>query len=200
MFCENCGSKLPDGSKFCMNCGAKTASDGLAIEKAAQEAAVAADTTAAAEMSAVDQVLPEARKSSSDQAGVPIIDKQPAQQPEAAQQPAAAYTQPPPQAAPRYAQPAQPSVAAPVPEKTEPLGVLKYLGIMIVTCIPILGFIMILVWSFSSSFNRNTRNFARALLILWIIGVILSIVVVVLYWSILSSIFNNFEMLPTAMG
>lgn len=23
MFCTNCGSQLPDGSKFCSNCGAK---------------------------------------------------------------------------------------------------------------------------------------------------------------------------------
>ncbi|MGE5614866.1 MAG: hypothetical protein ACM3XR_10720, partial [Bacillota bacterium] len=129
------------------------------------------------------------------------------QQPAATQQPAAApkpaaeqpaYIQPaPPQATPGFAQPAQSPGAAPSPEKTTPLSVWAYLGIMIVTCIPILGFIMILVWSFGSSFNRNTKNFARAILILWIVGFILTIVTIITYWSLLSGLMNEFNTFTT---
>lgn len=173
MFCENCGSQLPDGSKFCMSCGAKAAGDEPANEKSAQEAA-------AADMPSVDYASPEAQESSSNQAGTPVVDDQPAQQPAAEQKPA-------------YAQPAyaQPTGAVPKPEKTTPLGVFKYIGLIIVPCIPLLGFIMVLVWSFGSSFNRNTKNYARALLILWIIGVILSIIGVVFLRTMIVDIFDT---------
>jgi hypothetical protein len=183
MFCENCGSQMPDGSKFCMSCGAKAAGDEPANEKSAQEAA-------AADMPPVDYASPEVQESSSSQAGTPVIDDQPAQQPAAAQKPA--YVQPaPPQVTPMPAQPMQPAGTVPKPEKTTPLGVFKFIGLMIVPCIPLLGFIMVLVWSFGSSFNRNTKNFARALLVLWIIGIILTIIGVVFLRATIIDIFDD---------
>jgi len=36
MFCENCGSKLPDGSKFCGSCGSKTEAGPPAYQAPAQ--------------------------------------------------------------------------------------------------------------------------------------------------------------------
>lgn len=55
-------------------------------------------------------------------------------------------------------------------------------------------------WSFGSSFNRNTRNFARALLILLIIGFILAILGTVTYWSIISSIINELNTFTSGDG
>ena len=37
MFCEKCGSKIPDGSAFCPNCGSKAAA--AAVKKEAAKAA-----------------------------------------------------------------------------------------------------------------------------------------------------------------
>lgn len=210
MFCENCGSKLPEGVKFCMNCGAKAASNEPANEKAAQEAAAVTETTPAAEMPPVDYASPEARESSSAQAAAPIIDERAEQEPAAAKEPAAAqqpasaqpaYTGPAPsQAAPDPARTAQPQQYTSRSEKTAPLGILTYLGMMIVLCIPVIGFIMVLVWSFGGSFNRNTRNFARAILILMIIGFIFSIATVVTYWGLISSLFNDLNSLSSGFS
>ena len=54
------------------------------------------------------------------------------------------------------------------------------MGIMLLSGIPIVGFIMILVWSFGHSCNRNTKSYARAVLIFGIIGFILTIVGIII--------------------
>lgn len=43
---------------------------------------------------------------------------------------------------------------------------------LIVLCIPIVGFIMLLVWGFSSSTNPNKQNFCRASLIFYLIAIV----------------------------
>ncbi len=43
-------------------------------------------------------------------------------------------------------------------------------------CIPILNLILLFVWGFGSTVNLNKKNFARAALILLVIGIIFSIV------------------------
>ena len=52
MFCEKCGSKIPDGSAFCPNCGAKAAA--AAVKEAKKEAAKAAEVVTS-EAAAVEQ-------------------------------------------------------------------------------------------------------------------------------------------------
>ena len=83
------------------------------------------------------------------------------------------------------------------PEKIEPLPVWKFIGMFILTVIPIIGFIMILVWSFAGSFNRNTRNYARAVFILGLISFILSVVLIIINLAALREIIeffgSNFE-------
>ena len=44
---------------------------------------------------------------------------------------------------------------------------------MIVLAIPIVGFIMLFVWGFSSSANPNKSNFCKAALIFYLIGIVL---------------------------
>lgn len=50
---------------------------------------------------------------------------------------------------------------------------------MIVLMIPIVGFVMLFVWGFSSSTNPNKSNFCKAALIFYLVGVVLS----VLFWG-----------------
>jgi uncharacterized membrane protein YdbT with pleckstrin-like domain len=45
---------------------------------------------------------------------------------------------------------------------------------MIVLSIPLVGFIMMFVWGFSSSANPNKANFCKAALIFFLISVVLS--------------------------
>lgn len=60
-----------------------------------------------------------------------------------------------------------------------PLSMGQFLGMMLLTCIPIVGFILLLVWAFSGSSNENKKNYARAALIMAIIFTVL--------WFILGS-------------
>lgn len=192
MFCEKCGNQMPDDSKFCLSCGAPTAG-----AESVQEAAPVVDTVVNDVMETVTEV-----SSAVEQPAAPA---QPAPQPAPVQpvpQPSPVRPEPvqTPQVAPQqaYAQPPQnqyyqqPS-APEKPEKVAPLKTWKFLGMFILTGIPLIGFIMILVWSFSSSFNKNTKSFARAILILWIIGLVLSIIGIILNWVAIQSLIDLFN-------
>ncbi|MDD2374759.1 MAG: zinc ribbon domain-containing protein [Eubacteriales bacterium] len=56
------------------------------------------------------------------------------------------------------------------------LSVGQYIGMIILSAIPLVGLILLLVWAFGSDTNANKKNFARAMLIMMIIGVVLSII------------------------
>lgn len=210
MFCENCGNPMPEDSKFCMSCGAKVAAAGPEGQ-AVQETAAATETVQAVEAPAADNVFvteqqeapaepvqyePQPQPAAPAPQPRPV---QPAPQPEpvryAQPQPAPqtqTYQQPAPQPQ-SYQQPAAP-VSQPATVKTErPLPVWKYMGIMLLTGIPVIGLIMILVWSFGKSWNKNTRNFARAVLIFGIIGFILSIVGAIMYIDVLKDLMDFFN-------
>jgi len=79
------------------------------------------------------------------------------------------------------------------PEKVTPLPAWKFAGMFIILGIPILSLIMTLVWSFGGNCNRNTRNFARAVLFFKIIGFILALVSSIMYWSVLQEFFSMYE-------
>lgn len=69
-------------------------------------------------------------------------------------------------------------------------GVGGWLGTIILSIIPIVGFIMTLVWAFGSKANRNKKNWAIAMLI---ISVILFIVSILLYASIMAALGSFFD-------
>jgi len=61
-------------------------------------------------------------------------------------------------------------------ENTAPLSIGNYIIMMIVGAIPLVGFIMMIVWAFSGGTNKNKQNYARAILIMMAVGVVLSII------------------------
>lgn len=73
-----------------------------------------------------------------------------------------------------------------------PLKVGEYIGMFLLMCIPIVRFIMILVWGFGSSSNTNKKNFARAIMILWVIMVVLSVVLIILFGAVLMPIIQEY--------
>ena len=118
-------------------------------------------------------------------------------QPQPAQQPV--YQNVPQQTAvpqpPVYQSTPQPAAPQPVrtkkPDSITPLPVWKYIGIFILSGIPLLGLIMLFVWSFGGSFNRNTRNYARAVLIFALIMIIIGLVsYFTIGGTILSTLYN----------
>ncbi|HEY5560975.1 MAG TPA: zinc ribbon domain-containing protein [Clostridiaceae bacterium] len=68
-----------------------------------------------------------------------------------------------------------------------PMSVVEYILTLIVSLIPVIGFIMLLVWAFGSSINQNKKNFARAVLLILIIGVAIGIFFSIPSTMILSS-------------
>ena len=63
-----------------------------------------------------------------------------------------------------------------IPEQYEPISMWGYLGYSILFALPIIGVIMILVFSFSKDENINVRNYARSYILVYIIGVILYLI------------------------
>jgi len=66
-------------------------------------------------------------------------------------------------------QPQSPYQPAGYAANREPLTTGAFMGMFILQAIPLLGFILLLVWAFGSDVNINKRSFARAALILGLI-------------------------------
>ena len=68
-----------------------------------------------------------------------------------------------------------PPQAPAVVEDTSPLKTSDYLIMSLLSCVPIAGIVVMLIWAFSSGVNVNRRNYSRAYLILAAVGVVLYI-------------------------
>jgi len=55
------------------------------------------------------------------------------------------------------------------------MSVLAYLGVMLLMMIPIVGFVMVIIWAFSGNVNKNLKNWSIAMLILMIVGLVIGI-------------------------
>ena len=99
---------------------------------------------------------------------------------------------------PVFQAPVQPVFQAPVaPQKPEQklMGPWGYVGWQILFSIPLVGFILLIVFSFDNS-NLNRRNFARSYWCALLLAVILIILVVVLLLVLgvsLSEVANNLQ-------
>ena len=98
------------------------------------------------------------------------------QQPVAPGQPVGAQYQQPAQ--PQYAQPVQPQYfQAPYDPTTAVMSVGSYIGMFILSAIPIVNIICWIVWLVSPNTKKNKKNYCIATIVLWAIGVVLSIIV-----------------------
>jgi len=119
----------------------------------------------------------------------------------AAAEPAPARPAPPP---PVYAQPQAQTAYAPGQTYaqqppaysgqpgSEPLRVGQYIGMLLLMCVPILGVILLFMWGFGSSVNLNKKNYARAMLIVSAIGIVLSIVFGAALIGIMGELFGGY--------
>lgn len=67
----------------------------------------------------------------------------------------------------------------------------KYLGYILLFCIPIVGFIMLIVKAFFDKKDKNISNFAKAQLLLSVIAVVLAIIFTIISFAAASSMINN---------
>jgi uncharacterized membrane protein len=59
------------------------------------------------------------------------------------------------------------------PREVEPVSLGDWILTLVVLAIPIAGFVMMLVWGFSSGTNPSKQNFCRASLILYLIAIVI---------------------------
>jgi len=95
------------------------------------------------------------------------VQQQPVQQPPVQQQPVQAqYVQQPQQS---YQPPYQQPYADPT---TQVMSIGAYIGMFIISAIPIVNIICWIVWLVSPNTNKNKKNYCIATIILWVISVI----------------------------
>ena len=63
-----------------------------------------------------------------------------------------------------------------IPEDYKPISMWGYFGYELLFAIPLVGFILILVFSFGGTRNKNLKNFARSFFCVWIIAVVLIVI------------------------
>ena len=90
-----------------------------------------------------------------------------------------------------HAKPAAPArVVAPDATTDEVITTLGWIGTLLVMIIPIVGLVLYFVWAFGTGGNLNRRNYCRASLIMMAIGIGLSIITAVMFYSVFSSFFD----------
>lgn len=64
-----------------------------------------------------------------------------------------------------------------IKKEFSPVGIGDWFFTLFVASIPILGFIMLLVWIFSNNTNPNKANWAKAMMIWKIIGLLIVVII-----------------------
>ncbi len=74
-------------------------------------------------------------------------------------------------------------------DQNKQMSVGDWMITMFITAIPVLGFIMLLVWAFSDGTNRSKKNWAKATLIFLLIVSVLYFIFGVVIAGILATLF-----------
>ena len=182
--CTECGAQLKDGIKFCTECGAAVP-EGKAETVPASETQPQQPQKTEQQNAQPQQIPPQPQQQQ--QTYVPpqnAAPQQPYAQPQPAYaQPQPAYAQPQPvyqqpayaQPAPVYAQPGQ----EPAPGPDSRYGLIStwgFIGIMLLLCIPIIGFILMIVWACGGCRKYQKRNLCRAMLIFMAVSLVISLI------------------------
>lgn len=103
------------------------------------------------------------------------------------EQAAAPATPPTAYQQPAYTAPASNQALAPV------MSVGSYIGMMLLACIPLVGFILLLVWAFGSNENPNKKNYARAVLLLSVIAIVISIIFIIATGGLMAALLSGYS-------
>ena len=69
----------------------------------------------------------------------------------------------------------------------KPMTIGDWIITLIITYIPLVGFIMLFVWAFGGGTHPSKKTWAQAVLILMVIGIILAII----FFGVIASILGN---------
>ena len=115
------------------------------------------------------------------------------------QQAAPQYAQQQQQAAPQYAQQQQPRQVPftqvfnpPYDPTTQVMSVGEYIGLFILSSIPVVNIICWIVWLCSDSTNKNKKNYIKANIVIWVLSVVLLVLFYVFIFSVYGASFLDF--------
>ena len=77
--------------------------------------------------------------------------------------------------------------------KEEPVSTGGYFGIMFLLMIPLLNLLLLIIWACGGCRKVNKRNFARAVLLWFVIGSILSALIVLAGGLLFGHAFNDLQ-------
>ncbi len=174
MFCTQCGSEMPEGAAHCLICGAPArfvpprpaapapSASGPVPESGASQPALAGP------LPGQTPPLPGPSGTAAPYAGLPGRDASAVSTPQ--------YARPTPAPGPRYMQPGPACQAQPpgpaydryagCSGSPDTVGLLDWLLSSLVPFVPLVGLVMLCIWSFAGSTKPSKRNWARATLIL----------------------------------
>ena len=84
-----------------------------------------------------------------------------------------------------------------IPNEYKPLSPWAYVGYNLLFSLPLVGFIMMIVFAFDSS-NINRRNYARSFFCAMLIGLIVAVVILVIVFGIAGLSFTAFNASSTS--
>jgi len=73
----------------------------------------------------------------------------------------------------------------------QPISVWGYVGIILLMCVPCVGFIFLIVWACGGCRKVNKKNFARAALIVAAIGTLLSVGFGLIFGAVIGTVIEN---------
>lgn len=146
MVCKHCGTQNPDSSTFCQGCGAKLGGSGTAGSNGAGGNNSYGGNTAGFNGNAGGY----GGSNGGFQGGN--------------------YNQ-----NSNFNRPQAPNTNY-IPEEYQPISMWGYFGYELLFSIPLVGFILLLVFSFGGTKNKNLKNFARSYFCFMIVIIVLSII------------------------
>lgn len=159
MFCKVCGGQIKEGTKFCTTCGSPVPVNTAPVQ---MEAPSARENSFVPEFSnnnrGYEQRRNDGREPQMNRGPQPQMNRSPQMQ-----QPQASF----------YRQDITPDM---IPEEYKPISMWGYFGYELLFAIPLVGFIMLLVFSFGGTSNKNLKNFARSYFCMLIVAVIVAVI------------------------
>ena len=78
-------------------------------------------------------------------------------------------------------------------QDSTPMSMKDWFITLLISYIPLVGFIMLLIWAFDSSTNVNKKNWAKASLIWMVVAVGIAIIIFLLFMSIFIGAMSSLE-------